>query len=150
MQTGSCLRLVILVLLLPLTGLAASAGDGQEGYWKTPAGAIVHVHPCGSDVCLRIVRLSPIIPEKTDNHNPDKGERTRALCSLDIGTGFRPVDANHLADGHLYDPESGHTYSGTISINGDEMKLRGFIGFTIFGRTETWHRVPSVPDAGCK
>jgi uncharacterized protein (DUF2147 family) len=139
--------------LLMAASMSAAAGTndaGVEGYWKTPAGAIVHVHPCGSDVCLRIVKLSPIIPEKTDQHNPNEKLRNRSLCSLDAGTGFRQLDATHLADGHLYDPESGHTYSGTIVVEGDEMRLRGFIGIALFGRTEVWHRASPVAESDCR
>jgi uncharacterized protein (DUF2147 family) len=141
-----------LLLFLALSagaGPSVASSAGVEGYWKAPSGAIVHVHPCGRDVCLKIVKLSPTIPDKTDTYNPDRGLRSRPLCSLDIGTGFRPANANRLIDGHLYDPESGHTYSGTIVTSGDEMMLRGYIGIPLFGRTEIWHRTSAVNESDC-
>jgi uncharacterized protein (DUF2147 family) len=128
----------------------AAAPAGVEGYWKAPSGAVVRVLPCGRDMCLKIVKLSPIIPARTDIHNPESKLRSRLLCSLDIGTGFRQVDANHLTDGHVYDPESGHTYNGTISTDGDQMKLRGYIAITLLGRTETWYRAPAVQESDCR
>ncbi len=128
----------------------AAAADGVEGYWKTKDGAIVWVHPCGANECLRIVKLSPVVPERTDKKNPDKNQRTRPLCRLDIGTGFRRTDASRLTDGHLYDPESGWTYKGTVISKGDELTLRGFVGISIFGRTEVWHRTTAVAESDCK
>jgi uncharacterized protein (DUF2147 family) len=128
----------------------AANPTGVDGYWKAPSGAIVQVHPCGGQVCLKIVKLSPVIPEKVDAHNPEEKLRGRPLCGLDIGTGFRQVDANHLVDGHLYDPEFGHTYAGTISTEGDEMKLRGYIGIALFGRTEIWKRAAPVQESDCR
>lgn len=106
----------------------------------TTSKATVRVYGCGQKVCLKIVKLSPTIPEKMDSKNPNTALRKQPLCGLNIGTGFRQVDAQHLTDGKVYDPESGHTYNGTITTDGDEMKLRGFVGISLLGRTEVWHR----------
>jgi uncharacterized protein (DUF2147 family) len=143
---------MVLFALLIFSALPVFAANntGVDGYWRAPSGAVVQVHPCGSQVCLKIVKLSPVIPEKVDAHNPDQKLRSRPLCSLDIGTGFRRLDASHLSDGQLYDPQSGHTYSGTIATDGDEMKLRGFIGIALFGRTEIWHRAAPVQESECR
>jgi uncharacterized protein (DUF2147 family) len=45
--------------------------------------------------------------------------------------------------GHILDPESGDVYRCMISLEngGRELRLRGYIGFSIFGRTEKWPRV---------
>ena len=143
------MRLKTIILLPGLLLLAAANGmastsNGTVGDWVSPNKSVVRVFTCGSQVCMKIVQLSPTVPERKDAKNPDAGLRDRPLCGLNIGTGFRQVDAQHLTDGHLYDPESGHTYSGTIATNGDEMKLRGFIGISLLGRTEVWHRSPAV------
>lgn len=132
------------LLLLAAADGMASTSTGTVGDWVSPNQSVVRVYPCGSQVCMKIVRLSPTVPERKDGKNPDTGLRDRPLCGLNIGTGFRQVDAQHLSDGHIYDPESGHTYSGTVAISGDEMKLRGFIGISLLGRTEVWHRSPAV------
>ena len=135
------------VLLLTVLNTFASPADKVTGDWMSASKAIVRVYTCGSQVCMKIVKLSPTIPEKRDANNPKGDLRNRSLCGLDIGTGFRQVDAQHLTDGRLYDPESGHTYSGSVAIDGDEMKLRGFIGISLLGRTEVWHRAPAVQTA---
>jgi uncharacterized protein (DUF2147 family) len=126
----------------PTNPATASLGD-----WRTPIGAIVRIEPCGNATCLRIVKLSSNPPETVDGHNPDTILRNRPLCNLVIGSGFTPSDEKRLGNGHLYDPISGHTYRGYITPAGNQLKLRGYVLFTIFGRTETWQRVPVTPSS---
>ena len=140
-----------LILIASTTTALASPPAGVLGDWKTNTGSIVRVAPCGNSVrsqdqpvCLSVVKLAPSAPETTDQQNPDSALRNRPLCGLTVGTGFRRLDADHLADGHLYDPKSGHTYRGTITVAGDELLLHGYIGISLFGRSETWHRVPTL------
>jgi uncharacterized protein (DUF2147 family) len=140
MMTSS--RLASLVLLVSATALAAPA-TGTAGDWQTPTGSVIRVHPCGSSICLTVVKLPPNVPT-TDVHNPDAALQKRPICGVDIGTGFNQKDATHLSDGHLYDPITGHTYRGTISSEGDDLHLRGYVGISMFGRSETWKRVPPV------
>lgn len=45
-------------------------------------------------------------------------------------------------DGQLLDPESGTVYSGKIAIGDDanELEVRGYVGISLFGRSQTWLR----------
>ena len=45
-------------------------------------------------------------------------------------------------DGKITDPEIDKTYSCYVKLeNPNKLKLRGFIGFSLIGRTEYWYRV---------
>jgi uncharacterized protein (DUF2147 family) len=146
-------RILSLSLLLSASAVAfAATHTGVTGDWKTTTNSIVRVAPCRSasstadqTVCLTIVQVPPSAPETTDQENPDTSLRTRPLCGLAVGTGFHQGDPSHLTGGHLYDPKSGRTYKGRITAEGDTLQLHGYIGISVFGRTETWHRVPTVP-----
>jgi uncharacterized protein (DUF2147 family) len=59
---------------------------------------------------------------------------------LQIGRGFHLADSSHADGGQLYDPKSGKTYSGSMASDGDSLKLRGYVGIKLFGRTEVWTR----------
>jgi len=139
--------MVALLLLLPATGHAQERG--VLGQWKTPTGAIVAIYRCDTSVCARLIVLDKEAPTRVDANNPDAALRTRSLCGLQIGRGFHLVDANHAEDGALYDPKSGKTYSGLMEMDGDRLKLRGYIGIRLFGRTEMWDRAPGNMPA-CK
>jgi uncharacterized protein (DUF2147 family) len=134
-----------LPLMLPAAMLlstpAGAAQGGVLGYWQEPSGAVIQVAACGPKLCLQLVALSSANRPRTDVNNPDEKLRTRNLCGLRIGEGFTLTDPQHAEGGHLYDPKSGHTYSGSMSAEGNSLKLRGYLGIKLLGRTETWARV---------
>lgn len=156
------MRLLLILALLTATGALAASPSGTpttgvRGDWETPSHSIVRIAPCNTGehtdtqpeaqtLCLAVVKLPPNSPETTDGENPDASLRSRRICGLPIGTGFHQDDPSHLTGGHLYDPKTGHTYKGTITAAGDSLDLHGYIGISIFGRTETWHRVPTLTD----
>jgi uncharacterized protein (DUF2147 family) len=57
--------------------------------------------------------------------------------------GVKKSSEGEWEDGQLLDPESGTIYSGNITINESPKKLdvRGYVGFSLFGRSQTWIRV---------
>jgi len=51
-------------------------------------------------------------------------------------------DGDEWGDGKILDPKNGKLYKCNISlIEKDKLKLRGYIGFSLIGRDEYWHRV---------
>ena len=125
-----------------LTSLAlADEQAGVRGYWQEPSGAVIRVADCSAGLCLRIVALPPGNHPRTDLYNPDQKFRGRALCGLLIGQGFKETDPQHAQGGQIYDPKSGRTYSGSMMAQGDTLRLRGYLLFSLLGRTESWTRV---------
>jgi uncharacterized protein (DUF2147 family) len=43
-------------------------------------------------------------------------------------------------DGKIYDPKNGKTYSCKMTLEGNELKVRGYVGFSLLGRTTVWTR----------
>ena len=45
--------------------------------------------------------------------------------------------------GEILDPDNGKTYrcKMTLSDDGKELNVRGYIGISLIGRTQTWHRL---------
>jgi hypothetical protein len=71
---------------------------------------------------------------------PDVSLRKRPLCGIELGQDFALTDGTHAKNGKLYDPDSGKIYSAELAVEGDSLKVRGYVGISMFGRTETWHR----------
>jgi uncharacterized protein (DUF2147 family) len=138
---GICLNLLPWLSIGSAAAPMSGTEPGVRGYWQEPSGAVIEVAPCGEGLCLRIVALSPGEHPHTDVHNPDAKLRSRPLCGLRIGQDFTQFDPQHAAGGHLYDPRSGQTYSGSMTAQGNKLKLRGYLGIPLLGRTETWTRV---------
>jgi uncharacterized protein (DUF2147 family) len=109
------------------------------GDWTTPDHSVVKVYPCGDNpLCARLIRTTDYTA--IDDKNPDVSFRKRPLCGIELGRGFTPIDGTHAKNGKLYDPDSGKTYSAELAVDWDSLKVRGYVGISMFGRTETWHR----------
>ena len=80
--------------------------------------------------------------EKLDKLNPDESLRSRPRLGLEILTNFVFDGEDRWEDGKIYDPKSGKTYSCYMKfIEKDKLKIRGFIGVTLIGKTTYWTRV---------
>jgi len=55
----------------------------------------------------------------------------------------KSANSNVYDSGEILDPENGKTYKCkmTLGANGNELEVRGFIGFSLLGRSQTWKRV---------
>ena len=79
--------------------------------------------------------------QKVDNNNPDKEKQSNPIIGLVILKGFKFDGDDEWKGGDIYDPESGKTYSSYIYLKDkNTLKVRGYIGISLFGRTETWTR----------
>ena len=145
------MRLVTLwgVLVLALmcgSGLALAEAPSPVGYWetidddgKTPT-SIVHIYRDGDTLSGKIVKILK------------KGADPKALCEACSGdlknkpvVGLRIVwgmkeDGDQWEGGQVLDPNSGKDYKCTMGVQGDTLKVRGFLGFSLLGRTQIWKR----------
>lgn len=76
-----------------------------------------------------------------DTKNPDKSLQSRPQLGLKLLENFAYDSDNVWTDGTIYDPDSGKTYSCKITMkNNETMEVRGYVGISLFGRTDTWKR----------
>jgi len=135
------LRICTLIAFFLITIVApAQTSSGILGEWREPTGSVIQIFRCGTDVCARMVAISKQAPTQLDEKNPDPVARKHPLCGLQIGYAFKLTDPTHADGGRLYDPKSGKTYKGTMTADGNQLRLRGYIGIKAFGRSETWMR----------
>jgi uncharacterized protein (DUF2147 family) len=121
--------------------------DAIVGVWKTGEGtAMVRIYKNGEKYQGKIVWLKePNDPEtgkpKVDKNHPDEATRTRPILGLINVWGFVFKEDNLWDDGNIYDPKNGNTYSCTIRMeNANTISVRGYIGVSLIGRTDTWTR----------
>jgi len=74
-----------------------------------------------------------------DVKNEVENLRKRTIKELVILSNFTFSDGT-WSRGTIYDPNNGKTYSCTIKLKDDKLEIRGYIGISLFGRTEIWTR----------
>jgi uncharacterized protein (DUF2147 family) len=145
------------ILLCLMSGTAwADDGDAVVGQWLTAEGkARVEIVKHDGIYDGRIVWLKePVYPAddkggmagkpKVDRENPDKALQDQPILGLPLIQDFKYAGDNAWDDGHIYDPESGKLYSCKMTLMMDgSLKVRGYWGISLFGRTQIWTRPPA-------
>ena len=131
-------RILISALFLFSMTATQAQTDGVLGNWMNPTGSIIQIYRCGDNVCARLIAIGRDAPTRVDSSNPNAALRRRLLCGLQVGIGFHLSSPGRAEGGQLYDPQSGKTYRGSMTRDGDRLKLRGYVGISLFGRTEIW------------
>jgi uncharacterized protein (DUF2147 family) len=81
---------------------------------------------------------------KLDDENEDESLRSRPILGLMLLKDFEFDGKDEWEDGKIYDPKNGKTYSCYIEFKDETknlLKVRGYIGFSMIGRTTYWTRV---------
>ncbi len=145
----SFISFVALVAMIIVSSFSANQDnpDGIIGVWKTGEGtALVRIYKNGDNFQGKVVWLKePIDPEtnkpKLDKNHPEEASRTRLILGLINIWGFKYKEKNLWDNGSIYDPKNGNTYSCTIKMtNANTLEVRGYIGVSLIGRTDTWTR----------
>jgi uncharacterized protein (DUF2147 family) len=121
------MRLLIIIIVLFAVGEASGAGpdDVLGKYWTPKKDGQLVVYREGDQYFGRLVAFD--VAGQLDEKNPDETLRSRPIVGVDI-----------------YDAKSGKTYKCHLWFEDDntgELWARGFIGLSLFGRTERFIRV---------
>ncbi len=122
--------------------------DAITGSWMTASGkAIVKIYKEGNVYNGKIIWLRAPLDDqgkpKVDKNNPDKTQRTVPLLGLNLLKGF-VFKRGEWTDGTIYDPENGKTYSCYVKYRDGRLDLRGYLGITLIGRTQTWYKAEAT------
>lgn len=71
----------------------------------------------------------------------DGDNKNKAIKGMIILWGLEK-DGNEWSGGHILDPNSGKQYKASLKMSGnDKIEIRGYLGVSLLGRTQTWVRV---------
>jgi uncharacterized protein (DUF2147 family) len=122
--------------------------DSIQGYWSSEGNkAKIQIWRSGQKFFGKIIALKEPFETngkpKLDDKNPDEKRRSKPIVGLVILKDFvYDPEENDYENGTIYDPESGNTYSSYMEFqeNPNILKVRGYIGFSIIGRSQIWTR----------
>jgi uncharacterized protein (DUF2147 family) len=140
----SVLRVIFAAALLIAFGVQLHAGDDPpvavQGNWLTePKDGIIQITRNGEIYEGRIIGGNE--PGKLDANSPDLAKRTLTLRGQLIIHDMKYDGDGEWSGGTIYDPKSGSTYKCKLQLRSDgTLKVRGYIGFSLIGKTQIWTR----------
>lgn len=141
------------LLIASIQMASAATTPDPAGLWLTEnKRAAVKIERCGDSICGS---LAWIIEGgmTTDSKNPDKSLRDKPLCGMKILYGFKnnPKNTKVWESGNIYKADEGDVYNATVSVISDTtLRLRGYVGMPLFGKTQDWTRVSAKDYPACK
>ncbi|MCU0392762.1 MAG: DUF2147 domain-containing protein [Thermoflexibacter sp.] len=139
---------LVIICCFGLTNLLAvdEHADKIIGVWKTGSGkGMVKIYKENDKYHGKLVWLKEPNDEngkpKVDKNNGEESLRSRSLLGLINLRDFTYKGDKVWEDGKIYDPENGSDYSCEMKLTDDNtLEVRGFIGVSLFGRTDVWKR----------
>ncbi len=139
------MKQILFTLAMILFGFNSFA-QSPIGTWATKddkTGEIkshVQIYEKDGKIYGKIVKLL-IKPENENCVKCSGSKKNKPLIGLVILEGLSKDD-DEWNGGTITDPKEGKTYKCYITMeNKDKIKLRGYIGFSLIGRTQYWTRV---------
>lgn len=136
--------LVFLALLIPL--LFYAQHQNVIGKWKTiddetgePL-SVIEIFENKGKIYGKVVKIYDLKNHRTcENCSGD--DKDKPILGLTVIKGLSQ-DGDVYSGGKILDPKHGRLYKCYITNLGiDKLKVRGYIGFSLIGRTQYWHRV---------
>jgi uncharacterized protein (DUF2147 family) len=145
---------LLLVLLSSLLATRARADASPVGYWttidddgKTPS-SVIQIYPKGKKLFGKIVQL--INPREKDPKCTacEGAKKNQRILGMEILRDFEQDD-DEWSGGHILDPRDGKEYKCYMELieGGKRLKVRGYVGIALLGRTQYWQKASAPPAA---
>lgn len=132
-----------------MTAGAAAQERTALGLWRTlndrtgQAEGLVRITESDGELRGQVVKVfSPPAPSAEPLCQECRGElHNKPVVGMTILRGLR-WDGEQYAGGEILDPDNGIVYRCRVRVveGGNKLEVRGFIGVSLFGRTQTWLR----------
>jgi len=143
-------RFILSAALTAFMSMHAWAADNSPvGLWKTiddetgKPKSLVRITESNGELKGKIEK---IFRPADQDQNPkcvkcEDANKDQPIIGLTILTGMKK-DGDEYKDGHILDPNNGKVYKSKMSVieDGKKLKLRGYIGVPMLGRTQVWLR----------
>ena len=105
-------------------------------WWTQDRDGVVQIVPCGNGLCGSVVGVTDFA---ADGSAP-KDLHGRSRCHLQIIPDGK-LEEDGIWDSHITNPDDDKVYTITLRVDQDgRLRMRGYIGIPLFGRTVFWTR----------
>jgi uncharacterized protein (DUF2147 family) len=141
--------LVLVIVMLAAININNAAESSPAGLWRT-----IDDHTGQPKGLVRISEVNGVYEGKVEKAFPKPGEDPAPKCEKCDGSRHnQPVlgmtilwgvtqQGEEYQGGDILDPESGKIYRVKLKLidSGKKLEVRGFIGISLLGRSQTWLR----------
>ena len=134
---------ILTILLLTITTVSAQDVFGK---WKTiddntgEAKSVVEIYEQDGKVYGKVAEILREGREDATCTECEGADKDAPILGLVIIRGLEK-DGDEYNSGKILDPESGTLYKCYIELEEDDkLKVRGYVGFSLLGRTQYWVR----------
>jgi len=135
------------VLMMALVSFSADAHpDEILGIWQNGSGkGHIQIYKDKGKYFGKIIWLNQPTDEhgkpKVDKKNPNESMRSKPIIGSIVLRDFS-YDDHEWSGGKIYNPEDGKEYKSYLKLKDPKtLAVRGYIGFSWIGKTDTWTRI---------
>ena len=137
--------LILSFIFLLFVASSAMAQTSIFGKWKTiddetgEAKSVVEIYEKNGKAFGKVIKIynpdkQDAVCDECDEDDPRKGQK---ILGMEILKNMKK-DGDEWTGGHILDPNNGSVYKCTLWIEDGNLHVRGYIGFSLLGRTQVW------------
>lgn len=140
---------ILTVALCLIHSTAIAATDSPAGLWQTIDDAsgkprsLIRISEQNGEYSAVVEK--GLLPTDTGDKVCDKctdARKGQKIIGMTIAKGLKK-NGNQYDGGEILDPENGKLYKCKMKLDdtGNQLEVRGYIGISLLGRSQTWTRV---------
>ena len=138
---------ILIIAALFFTTVFYAQNQTVIGKWKTiddetgKAKSIVEIYEKSGKIYGKVAEILDLEHKNNVCANCTGSDKNKPILGMVIIKGLTK-EADEYTNGKILDPKNGKTYKCFITLESkDKLKVRGFVGISLFGRTQYWYRV---------
>jgi uncharacterized protein (DUF2147 family) len=141
----------VIALAIGFSALSATAQMTPAGLWKTisdkdgtPQSEVRIVDNGGVLIATLVKVYRPTFKGDEVCGECKDDRKDKPIIGLELMRGLKKTEGKDVWEGGtIVDPDSGTLYKSKVTPidGGAKLEMRGFVGFALLGRTQTWIRI---------
>lgn len=137
----------IIISLVLLFTINSSFSQTVIGKWKTiddqtgKAKSILEIYEKSGKIYGKVIEILDVAHKNFNCTKCEGEDKNKPILGMTVIKGLTK-DGHEYNNGKILDPQNGKLYKCYITLESpDKLKVRGYIGISLFGRTQYWYRV---------
>ena len=137
---------ILIVAALFFTTIFYAQNQTVMGKWKTiddetgKAKSIVEIYEKSGKIYGKVVEILDVEHKNNVCSECSGSDKNKPILGMIIIKGLTKEGVDYT-NGKILDPKNGKSYKCTVTLESkDKLKVRGFVGISLFGRTQYWYR----------